>query len=146
MKKTLGNGLWPILWQKYESQLWLPIWEKISAQAWIYWCFYDRGCEQGPHEKHLSVVIFISGWDQSPNLQRKPKNQIQGEIAQGEGEECCEEIMLIPCKSQEVPKPVINLMCCKCSMTNMGIRSPSNPSWKFQTVLHQTYHPISFHF
>lgn len=59
---------------------------------------------------------------------------------------CGEEIRPIPRKSQEVPKAVINLMSCKCCMTNMGISCPSKRAWKFRQVQHPTHHPTSFPF
>lgn len=35
-------------------------------------------------------------------------------------------------------------MCCKCSMTNMGISCSSNPTWKFQTVRHPAHYTTNF--
>ena len=116
----LSTDLLMLLWWRQQAR---PTW----AASWCH------GCQLwlGPVTKALE-----KGKEPNPG----------GRLHKERERSCGEEIVLIPCKSQEVPKPVINLMCCKCCMTNTGTSSSANPSWKFQTVRHLTHHPTSFRF
>lgn len=93
--------------------------------------------------------ILVLGWSalaetrhQSFRERQKTKAGLHKERERSYGG----EIMPIPCKSQEVPKPVINFMSCEYCMTNMGISCPSKTFLEIPASPAPTtsYHKFSF--
>lgn len=93
--------------------------------------------------------ILVLGWsvlaetrDQSFRERQKRKAGLHKERERSYGG----EIMPIPCKSQEVPKPVINLLSCKYCMTNTGISCPSKTFLEIPAspAPNTSYHKFSF--